>query len=381
MAKILIAGDFCPRARVAQLFEDGEFSTVLNEVVPYTLKADFSVVNLECPITSGHEVPIVKRGPNLSCSKKVIEVLKYAGFRCVTLANNHFRDYGDEACLNTISLLEAGGIGHVGGGRNLQEAKKVLYIEIGDVKLAMINVCEHEFSIASDNRAGSAPLDLVDNYRQISEAKAASDFVIVIVHGGNELYQLPTPRMQKTYRWFVDIGADVVINHHQHCFTGQEIYNGKPIFYGLGNFCFDRPDTDNPIWNEGYMVTLTLCKDEEITYSVEPYKQCEKTSPSLRFLVGDELDTFKKKYGEFTEIISNPDRLRKAYRHYVEKSAKSYILETEPGNYIGRLNSLRVRNMFPKLHNNKSLLNLYSILNCESHFDIIKEVIANKTGV
>lgn len=43
--------------------------------------------------------------------------------------------------------------------------------------------------------------------------------------------------MQEIYRFFVDIGADAVINHHQHCYSGYEVYKEKPIFYGLGNFC------------------------------------------------------------------------------------------------------------------------------------------------
>ena len=52
----------------------------------------------------------------------------------------------------------------------------------------------------------------------------------------------------------MDIGADVVVNCHQHCFSGCEIYNGKHIFYGLGNFFFDWPERRNGMWNKGYML-------------------------------------------------------------------------------------------------------------------------------
>lgn len=52
------------------------------------------------------------------------------------------------------------------------------------------------------------------------------------MHGGHEHYQLPSLRMQETYRFFIDAGADVVVNHHQHCFSGYEIYNNKYIFMG-----------------------------------------------------------------------------------------------------------------------------------------------------
>lgn len=65
--------------------------------------------------------------------------------------------------------------------------------------------------------------------------------------------------MVDTYRFFIDAGADAVINHHQHCISGYEHYQGKPIFYGIGNFFFPPIFKHTPkSWNEGYMVTLFL---------------------------------------------------------------------------------------------------------------------------
>src|SRR5207248_10151591 len=34
----------------------------------------------------------------------------------------------------------------------------------------------------------------------------------------------------------VNAGADVVIGHHAHICKGIEMYRGKPIYHGLGNF-------------------------------------------------------------------------------------------------------------------------------------------------
>ena len=36
------------------------------------------------------------------------------------------------------------------------------------------------------------------------------------------------------------VGADAVVNHHQHCYSGYEVYKDKPVFYGLGNLLFDH---------------------------------------------------------------------------------------------------------------------------------------------
>ena len=92
--KVLIAGDFCPQHRVAEKFEKNNYETVLGEIKEIISDADYSIVNFECSVTKGGEKPIEKHGPNLQCSEKGIEAVKWAGFDCVTLANNHFLDYG-----------------------------------------------------------------------------------------------------------------------------------------------------------------------------------------------------------------------------------------------------------------------------------------------
>ena len=269
--KILIAGDFCPQNRVSQQIDKENYELVLGQVREVTTKADYSIVNFECPVTKGGEKPIMKQGPNLQCSSKGIEAVKWAGFDCVTLANNHFRDYGDEGVKNTIDVCMEIGIDAVGGGENLMEASAILYKQIGDHTLAIINCCEHEFSIATETQGGANPLNPIQQYYSIKEAKEKADYVLVIVHGGHEHWQLPSPRMQETYRFFVDAGADAVVNHHQHCYSGFEVYNNKPIFYGLGNFCFDWPERNSEKWNHGYMVCLDLNKT--IGFKIIPYKQ------------------------------------------------------------------------------------------------------------
>ena len=145
-----------------------------------------------------------------------------------------------------------------GGGKDVTQAGYILYRSVSGKQVAFINACEHEFSIATEDRGGSNALELVKVYRSITDARRQADYVVVIIHGGLEMYQLPTLRMKETYRFFVDAGADAVVNHHQHCFSGYEVYKGKPIFYGLGNFCFDWEGRRNSIWNQGYAITLTF---------------------------------------------------------------------------------------------------------------------------
>jgi len=128
--KILVAGDFCPHNRVADLIEDGQYDKIWNDIPSIIKDADYCVLNLECPIVEHQATPIVKCGPNLKSSAKTVEAIEFAGFDCVTLANNHFYDYGDEGVMDTIAALQKQDIDYVGGGVNSKEASRTLYKEI-----------------------------------------------------------------------------------------------------------------------------------------------------------------------------------------------------------------------------------------------------------
>ena len=107
------------------------------EVKDVISDADYSIVNFECPVTKGGEKPIEKCGPNLQCSEKGMEAVKWAGFDCVTLANNHFLDYGKDGVENTLEACKKYGIDTVGGGKNLHESSKILYKEVDGKTLAL----------------------------------------------------------------------------------------------------------------------------------------------------------------------------------------------------------------------------------------------------
>ncbi len=88
--KVIIAGDFAPRARLAKQIEDKLFSEIFPDDIQAIIKsADFSFVNFESPIVEPSYKPIPKCGSNLCCTNKAAEAVNYAGFTGVTMANNH----------------------------------------------------------------------------------------------------------------------------------------------------------------------------------------------------------------------------------------------------------------------------------------------------
>lgn len=362
---ILIAGDFVPNARLATQIEEKRYSEVFPKNLCDVIKsADFSFVNFESPIVESGYKPILKCGPNLHCTPEAAEAVKYAGFTSVTLANNHVLDYGSDGLRKTVECCKAQGLDFVGVGENLNEAEKVLYLEKEGKKLAVINCCEHEFTIATETEAGANPLNPVRQFYAIQEAKKNADFVLVIVHGGHEHYQLPSPRMVEAYRFFIDVGADVVVNHHQHCFSGLEVYKGRPIFYGLGNFCFDTvPIEINSTWNYGYMLKLTL--GEDVEYKLLPYYQCGENS---RVNLLQNRKEFDIQISKLNEVIANPEKLRKCANEYYSSTSEYMLNAYQP--YENRvMNKLFQMHLLPSLVPVKKLVKLYNYVNCESHRD------------
>lgn len=363
--KILIAGDFCPKDRIANIIQATNGETIMNDIAPIAKRCDFAIVNLECPLMRTSGTPIVKCGPNLKSVPEAVRVLNDSGFSVATLANNHILDYGKDGLDETIKALDILQMKHVGAGKNLKEASDILYIEKGGRKLAIINCCEHEFSIATEDTAGANPLNPIQQWYSIQEAKNNADFVIVIVHGGHEHYQLPSPRMQETYRFFVDAGADVVVNHHQHCYSGYEIYKDRPIFYGLGNFCFDWEGKRNSTWNFGYLLELHI--DNKIEFNLQPYEQCNQM-PEVHLLDKEQSKHFEEEIIRLNTIIASPQALKEHHEQWMSQGERSWIASLNP--FTGRyINALIRYKMLPLLYQRKNLIALLNKVACESHRD------------
>lgn len=366
--KVFIAGDVVPKDRTVPLFKQKKSKEIFgNDIVSIINQSDIKIVNLEAPVILGSPSPILKSGPSLYTNKETIEVLKDIGFNVITLANNHFRDQGNHGVNDTIKTIKLLGLKYVGGGCNNDDARKILYYNIENHCIAIINVCENEFSIATDENGGSNPMDIISIYNDINQAKKNADYVLLITHGGIENYQLPTPRMKKEYRFYIEAGADAVINHHQHCFSGYERYKGKLIFYGLGNFCFDWDGKRNSIWNKGYAITLLL--DKSIDFIIHPYVQCD-SSPSV---VGKYESYYIDEISYLNKIINSDKELYNMFKKYAISHERDFLFRMSPFNNR-YLRALYRRGILKKIYSLSKLLVLKNTICCESHNDVILEI-------
>lgn len=365
--RILFAGDFCQCGRVDALIRERNLSSLFGQIQPIVGQSDYSVVNFEFPIVLDPSAakPIVKQGPNLKGSVESVEAVKYAGFKACALANNHILDQGTQCCVDTKRTLESAGIDTVGAGDDLEEAAHILYKKIGGNMLALINCCEHEFSIATETEAGANPVNAIAQYYAIQEARKSADFVAVVVHGGHEYFQLPSPRMQELYRFFIDAGADAVVNHHQHCYSGYEVYCGKPIFYGLGNFCFDKLECRQGVWNEGFMVEINFEKGQDVSFVLHPYRQCTEEL-TVAPMVGAELEMFQKRMDGLNEVIQDKSRLSSEFVRFMDDHEESYGEALSP--YSNKyMRALYKRGLLPSFLSAKKRVLLRDYIECESH--------------
>lgn len=84
--------------------------------------------------------------------------------------------------------------------------------------------------------------DLDEITAVVRNASRLADFTIVTVHAHERAKSRYAPAgfLIEFARAMIDAGADVYIGHGSHVLWGIEIYKGKPIFYGLGNFIFQN---------------------------------------------------------------------------------------------------------------------------------------------
>ena len=367
--KILIAGDFVVSDQYNHI------NLVDKSVQDLFSKADYRMVNLEAPITNDSpENKIIKTGPHLRMSEKTaLSILMQLNIDGVTLANNHILDYSTKGLLDTLDALKKNNITYVGAGENLKEAAKFITLNNDGMKIAMINFCENEWSIAEEELPGANPMDIIDNANQIREAKASHDKVIVIVHGGHEYYNLPSPRMQKQYRFYVDQGADIVIGHHTHCISGNEVYKGVPIYYSLGNFLFTARSSIED-WYTGLVLVLEI-KGGVISSHLYPIKQ-NKQSFQLSLYSGEEKDMILRRIDSFNNIIEDKNKVLSKWNIYLNENSKTYLNYWSPLNFV---NNRYIKAIFLRLNLNlymkKSLARFLNLVRCEAHVDLSKNII------
>jgi poly-gamma-glutamate capsule biosynthesis protein CapA/YwtB (metallophosphatase superfamily) len=241
--RLALAGDTMLGRGVAErLAEVPPQSLFAPEVVDTAREADLFVLNLECCISErGAPWPDPGKPFYFRAPPAAIETLAHLGVDCVTLANNHALDFGEEALLDTIELLDAAGIAHVGAGPDVATARSPAVLESDGFRLAVLGAADHpEDFAAEDGRPGIAFAELRDGAASwlgeaIRSSGTDSDAVLITPHWGPNMTPEPMPHVRRAAKTLTDAGATLVAGHSAHVFQGV----APPVLFDLGDFIDD----------------------------------------------------------------------------------------------------------------------------------------------
>jgi poly-gamma-glutamate synthesis protein (capsule biosynthesis protein) len=234
--------------------------------------ADAVFANLECclhlPSRQSHATEGFFADPEIGG-----EALRLSGIHAVGIANNV--NYGADNIAASIATLDRLGILHTGAGADLAAARAPAVIARNGLRVGIVQrssvywPTDHEASadapgiavlrghtayhvptariapgVPPPNRPGVPPLImtwadpgyLAEFCKDIAALRPRADIVVASCHWG--LGREPLQYMIEIAHAAIDTGADIVMGHGPHYTLPIEVYNGKPIFYGLSNVTF-----------------------------------------------------------------------------------------------------------------------------------------------
>lgn len=369
--KVLIASDTCPIGINEPYFIDPSKAILLSDLASEFEAADLVFLNLECPLVS-EPTPTKKIGPNLSASIDCVRGLKEIGVDVVGLANNHIMDHGPRGLHSTISALRAHGINCVGAGDNLSVSGEIVVSVVDGLRIGILAAAESEFGIATDTSSGAYPIDIIDIVRNIHSRRTEFDFLIVILHAGNEYYQFPRPHLQQICQFLVECGAGAVICQHTHCVGCIENYRGAPIVYGHGNFIFDYPSVEQT-WHEGTLVVLEIGDDLAVELRLVPYDQ-SLGGPGAKPMNQERSSRFLTELMVRSSGVSRPEFIQHQWRTFCEQQKRAYLhsIHGQPGLLRRLAGKFDLLHLFDSKEVQRIRLNT---VRCESHREALISVL------
>jgi len=263
-------------------------NAIFQKMRPLIMSVDFAMCNLECPLTLSTEhhptkLYYFKGRPEYAAA------LTYAGFDFCALANNHNFDYLSQGMVDTKNTLDTLGLLSTGAGENVDLACQPVFFSKNGLNVGILSFCnrdgswdnEQPFLAAGPSKPGFAMWDRAHIERTIPAVRPSVDVLIIQVHSGEEYAVLPPALASLGFRsqdeqvqlpvllpdtsdralrrYAMDLGADLIINHHPHVIQGLEVYHGKLIAQSMGNFAFDQQLTET---FHSMVITFDLSVDE-----------------------------------------------------------------------------------------------------------------------
>lgn len=287
--QFLFFGDVMLDRNVGKILESKPVTKLLSGLKDvekdYFEDKDIVSANLEGAVTNGgaHYAPVNLY--DFAFDIDNVKELKNYNFNYLALANNHFLDQGVKGVLETRENLDSAGFYFSGAPDAQIDEHSRVDVEVNEKEVAMISL-----SMVYNHFDRERAIELV------GLAQLETDYVIINIHWGNEYQHNFNVYQQEVGRALVEAGADLIIGHHPHVVQGMEIYQGKPIFYSLGNFVFDQ--YFSKATQEGLALEI-IVSPEKLIVNFLPFSS-SRSAPT--FMTGEAKEMFLSNYQEWSTL-------------------------------------------------------------------------------
>jgi poly-gamma-glutamate capsule biosynthesis protein CapA/YwtB (metallophosphatase superfamily) len=249
-------------------------------------QVDLRIVNLETAVTSA-ERPWPDKGIHYRMHPQNIDCLTALKISACAVANNHIMDWGYEGLVETLKTLNEAGIAHAGAGDDAEEAMQPAILEMsGRSRVLLFSFGSTTSGIPQEWKAiGISPgVNLLDDLSEAAAARLADqmrahqqpgDLIVASIHwGSNWGYEIPRKQVAFAHR-LIEEGVAVVHGHSSHHVKAIEVFKGRLILYGCGDFLTDYEGISGYEVFRGdlalmYLVELDSCSSELITARLVP---------------------------------------------------------------------------------------------------------------
>ena len=295
----------------------GDALAILEQMDP-----DVRIINLETSITTSNDYWKGK-GINYRMHPDNAACLAVAGVDICSLTNNHVLDWGYAGLVETLHVLKEAKIKGAGAGMNILEARAPAIVEtVGKGRTIVFSFgaetsgIPEEWAASADAPGVNLLHDLSDRTMrfiesQINEAKHPGDIVICSIHwGSNWEYRIGRAERAFAHR-LIKAGADIIHGHSSHHVRGIEVYAGKPIIYGCGDFINDYEGIGGFEAYRGdlglmYFVQLDPMSGNFIGLRMKPTRvrnlRVNRASPSEALWLRDTLNREGERLGTWVEL-------------------------------------------------------------------------------
>jgi len=225
--RMLFVGDIMMARGVAQLTEKYGLEYPFFNIRPLFYLFNWNIIygNLEGPVRTEAK-PVSLFSVRFDYSPEIPQLLAKLGFNLLNIANNHMADQGYSAIDSTRKYLEEN---HIFPLCDYSDCSlKYKYQKDNFIFLGANLVYKSKYCVQ----------DLLQEIKEL-KTKDTNLYVIVTPHWGTEYTSSPDDFQKQTAHQLIEAGADLIIGHHPHVVQAIEEYQGKLIFYSLGNFVFD----------------------------------------------------------------------------------------------------------------------------------------------